>query len=330
MKSIRLLRLICKKLASKLLISFTLFIAVTFAVVQVRAAQREAQAEAEFPPEGQILDVGGTKVHAVVMGQGPDLVLIHGASGNTRDMTFSLAPRLAETYRVIVFDRPGLGYTDRIHADGSTLQQQAALLMQAARQLGAEKPIVMGQSYGGGVALAWASNYPDQVAALVPVAAVSNPWTTPLDPFYRVTSSWWGKALVVPLITAFVPQSRIDAAIVSVFPPQSAPQDYADHVGAALTLRRVSMRANADQRANLLSEIKLQVTEYHRITAPTEIVHGTADTTVGLSIHSEKLVDQIPDAVLTRLPGIGHMPHHVAEDDVIAAIDRAAARAGLR
>ena len=330
MKSIRQPRLICKKLASKLLISFALVVVAVVAVVQVRAGHREAQAEETFPPEGQIIDVNGIDVHAVVMGQGPDLVLIHGASGNTRDMTFSLAPRLAETYRVIVFDRPGLGYTERVDKDGSTLQQQAALLMQAARQLGAEKPIVMGQSYGGGVALAWASNYPDQVAALIPVASVSNPWTTPLDRFYRVTSSWWGKALVVPLITAFVPQSRIEAAIVSVFPPQSAPEGYADHVGAPLTLRRVSMRANADQRANLLSEILMQVTDYHRITAPTEIVHGTADTTVGLSIHSEKLVDQIPGAVLTRLPGIGHMPHLVAQDDVIAAIDRAAARAGLR
>jgi pimeloyl-ACP methyl ester carboxylesterase len=317
-------------LASKLFLFFAFCLIALVAVVQFRAARHETRAEAAFPPEGQILDVNGTAVHAVVMGAGPDLVLIHGASGNTRDMTFSLAPVLAERYRVIVFDRPGLGYTDRISTDGSSLPEQAELLMQAARQLGAHKPVVMGQSYGGAVALAWAIYHPDQIAALIPVAAVSNPWTTPLDPLYQITSSWWGSRFIVPLITAFVSDAYVERAIESVFPPQSAPTGYAEHVGAALTLRRVSMRANADQRAGLLRDILAQYTKYGRITAPTEIVHGTADTTVGLSIHSELLVDQITDAVLTRLQGIGHMPHHAAQEAVIAAIDRAAIRAGLR
>jgi pimeloyl-ACP methyl ester carboxylesterase len=317
-------------LAGKVLIALVLALAGFALLVSWRAARHEARAEAAYPPEGQVFAVGDTQVHAVVMGAGPDLVLIHGASGNTRDMTFSLAPRLADRYRVIVFDRPGLGYTDRISDRGSTIQQQAALLMQASRHLGADRPIVMGQSYGGAVALAWASNYPESVAALIPVSAVSNPWSTPLDPFYRITSSWWGSRFIVPLITAFVSDARVERAIESIFPPQDPPEGYAHHVGAALTLRRVSMWANADQRANLLAEIKVQVSEYGRILAPTEIVHGTADTTVGLSIHSEKLVRQITGAVLTRLDGIGHMPHHVAQDQVIDAIDRAAARAGLR
>ena len=43
----------------------------------------------------------------------------------------------------------------------------------------------------------------------------------------------------------------------------------------------------------------------------------------------EKLAQEAPDANLTTLPGIGHMPHHVAPDAVEAAIDRAAAKAGL-
>ena len=81
-----------------------------FAVlVAWRAARHEARAEASHPPIGQFVQVGETRVHATVMGDGPDLVLIHGASGNLRDMTFSLAPRLAEHYRVITLDRPGLG-----------------------------------------------------------------------------------------------------------------------------------------------------------------------------------------------------------------------------
>lgn len=313
----------------KALIYIAFAIAVFVAVVQIAASMREAQAVRDFPPEGQFLDVDGTQVHVVVMGSGPDLVLIHGASGNTRDMTFSLAPRLAERYRVIVFDRPGLGYTERLNSTGATLQQQARLLRAAARQLGAKRPIVMGQSYGGAVALAWAAHYPGDVAALVPVAAASNSWDAPLSTFYSVTSSRLGQALVVPLITAFVPNSVVKDAVEAVFEPQNAPEGYADHVGAPLTLRRVSLRANANQRANILNEIRELIPLYKNIIAPTEIVHGIADTTVGLQIHSANLVDQIDGATLTRLPGIGHMTHHAAQDAVVAAIDRAARRAGL-
>jgi pimeloyl-ACP methyl ester carboxylesterase len=115
--------------------------------------------------EGDFLTIDGHRVHYVVMGEGPDVVLVHGASGNTRDFTHALAGRLAERYRVIVMDRPGLGYTDRIDPQGASLAAQAGLLADAAAELGAERPIVFGHSYGGAVALAWALQRPDRSRA---------------------------------------------------------------------------------------------------------------------------------------------------------------------
>ena len=294
------------------------------------ASYREARAEERFPPEGQFLTVNGTRVHYVTKGDGPDIVLIHGASGNLRDFTFSLVDKLADRYRVTAFDRPGLGYTERVNPDGTTLIEQATLLADASDQLGLQKPMVLGQSYGGAVALAWAVERPDSLSALILLAAASNPWTSDLSLFYKVTSSSLGGATVVPALTAFVPNPVIDGAIESVFAPQKEPDGYAEHIGAPLTLRRDTLRANAKQRANLLNEIISLHTRYGTIDVPTEIVHGDADTTVGLSIHSIPLSQQITGANLTILEGIGHMPHHAAEPEVIAAIDRAAQRAGLR
>lgn len=315
------------------MIRWLIFAAVVFlavALVQWRARIAEAQAVQTFPPEGQFLDVDGVRVHALVKGSGPDLVLIHGASGNMRDFTFHMVDRLADRYRVIVFDRPGLGYTGRLGGEGSAIARQATLLQAAASKLGAEQPIVVGQSYGGAVALAWATGHPDTLSALVTLAAASHPWPTGLPLFYKVTSNLLGQALVVPLLTAFVPESYVQSAITGVFAPEDAPQGYAQHIGAPLTLRRESLRANANQRASLKEELRAQMSRYPQIAVPTEILHGDADTTVDLKIHSVPLAEAIPGANLTVLTGAGHMPQHTREDDVVAAIDRAAMRAGLR
>ncbi len=287
-------------------------------------------AEAAFPPEGHILDVDGIAVHAVVMGEGPDVVLIHGSSGNTRDMTFALAPILAQNFRVIVFDRPGLGYSESFNPNGETIIEQADILQRAAAQLGADKPIVSGQSYGGSVSLAWAVTRPDNISALVLIAPAAIPWETPLDGFNRLASTTAGNALALPLISSFIPDWYVTQALDRVFAPQAAPKGYAEHFGPGLTIRQGSMHANAKQRANLLDEITRLQPRYSEISVPTEIVHGTADDTVGLEWHSERLIDQIPGAELIELPGIGHMPQVVAAPEVAAAIYRAAQRAGLR
>ncbi len=318
----------------KLAVIVLALLAVFVAFTLWKARAHEARAEASHPPEGRILSVDGHRVHAVVMGpddraDAPDLVLIHGLSGNTRDFTHALAPALAARYRVIVFDRPGLGYSERINRTGATITQQAEVLSRAARKLGAERPIVLGHSYGGAVALAWAVHRPEALSALVLLSAPSQPWQRDLSWYYRLTSHPILGPIVIPLITAYVRDARVSATLDAIFAPQDPPPGYAAHVGAGLTLRRETLRANALQRANLLGEITALQPHYPRIARPVESVHGTADTTVGLDIHALPLTDQIDDARLTRLDGIGHMPHHVARPEVIAAIDRAAIRAGL-
>lgn len=316
-------------LAVRILLGLALLVLLGAVATLWKARQQEAAAEARHPPQGQLLDVEGHQVHAVVMGDGPDLVLIHGASGNTRDMTFRLAPALAQHFRVIVLDRPGLGYTDRINRTGATITQQAALLSGAARQLGAERPLVVGQSYGGAVALAWAVTQPDRLSGLVSISGASHPWDTGLSTYYKVLSHPWIGPLVIPLLTAWVPDRVVEDNLAEVFAPQPVPEGYAAHFGTGLTLRRHSLRANALQRANLLGEIEALTPRYPGIDTPIEIVHGDADTTVSPEIHARRLVEDVDGAHLKVLPGIGHMPQHVAVADVVAACLRAAERAGL-
>jgi pimeloyl-ACP methyl ester carboxylesterase len=304
-----------------------------------QSSARVVSAEREFPPEGQFIDVNGRQVHAVVRGSGPDLVLIHGAGGNAREFTFDFMDRLTDRYRVIVFDRPGLGFTDRTdekydsafttEAEGP--QEQAAMLQAAAAMIGADNPIVLGHSYGGSVALAWALNHPDNIAGVVNLAGPSHPWPGDLGAYYKVNGSTLGGAIVPPLIAAFATDARIEDAITCIFAPQAVPDGYAEHIGGPLTIRPDSFRANARQVNTLRPHIVAMAPRYaSELTLPIEILHGDLDTTVPLDIHSIPLRDAVPQAKLTVLTGVGHMPHHAEPQLVVDAIDRIAQHAGLR
>ncbi len=316
---------------------FLITVAAIAAFTQWRAGVREAQAVISHPPANEIVTVDGVEVHYKVIGQGPDLVLLHGASGNLNDFTMGFTDLLKDRYRIILFDRPGLGWTGRLPGYGGawnnaeeTPLEQAALLQKAADQIGVKDPIVLGHSFGGIVAIAWGLSRPETTAALVLVSAVSEPWPGELGWTYTVNGSTLGGAMFVPLITALVPQSYVAASIGSIFAPQTAPEGYAEHIGVGLTLRRESLRANAQQVNALRPHVVEMQKSYGTLRMPIEAVHGDADTTVPLAIHAKVLMGDVPNGNLTVLPGQGHMPQHTSAADVVAAIDRAAARAGLR
>ncbi|MGZ2257822.1 alpha/beta fold hydrolase [Roseobacter sp. A03A-229] len=316
----------------------TLICLVAIVAVQWRAAAREARTAEAFPPSGQLIADETREVHAKVMGEGPDLVLIHGASGSLREFTFALADRLKDRYRVILLDRPGLGWTDRassrveglLNRAAESPAEQAAMLQAAADALDVQNPIVLGHSFGGAVAMAWALSRPEETAAVVMVAGVSQPWPGELDWQYRIMDTALGDLLIPPLVSAFTPDSLIRSNVDSIFAPQTMPDGYLDHIGPRLALRRQTFRANAQQINSLRPHVVEMSKRYEGLAMPIEILHGTADEIVPMQIHSEPLSRQVPGAVLTRLEGVGHMPQHVAPDEVEAAIDRAAARAGLR
>ena len=154
------------------------------AYVESTNMRNNSAAMRQTPPSGQFLDVNGTQVHVHIEGSGPDLILVHGAGGSLRDFTFSMVDKLKDDFRVIAFDRPGHGYTQRIasRADlGETPAEQAGLLSTAAKQLGVKDAVLAGHSFGGAVSLAWVLDHPEQIRALVLLAGVSNEWEGELD-----------------------------------------------------------------------------------------------------------------------------------------------------
>lgn len=305
------------------------------AVTQIRAGRAEREAETRWPPVGQFVEARGLRIHYVQKGTGPDVVLLHGASGNLRDFTFNLVDLLARDYRVTAFDRPGLGYSTRadrftgaFNAKAETPQDQAAVLAAAATQLGIRRPIVVGHSFGGAVAMAWGLD--QEAAAVVSLGGAIMPWPGALDSQYQVLGNPIGGAVVPQFVTAWYSEDRAREAVARIFAPQSVPEGYLDHVGPGLSLRRDTIRANGRQVAALRPALVEMSQRYASMPVPVELLHGTADTTVGYEIHAVAAAKILPDVRVTPLDGVGHMPQHARPGAVAEAVRRAAERAGLR
>ena len=103
-------------------------VAGALAVAMMYVHIRARQAERDHPPQGQFVDVDGVRLHYVERGQGPALVLLHGNGLFASDCELSgLLENAAANYRVIAFDRPGFGYSDRPGSTSGTPEEQALL-----------------------------------------------------------------------------------------------------------------------------------------------------------------------------------------------------------
>jgi len=272
-----------------------------------------------------MIRVGDATVHAEVSGNGPDVVLIHGASGSTGDMA-DLAARLSDSYRVIRFDRPGLGYSSDLGKIGNSPLVQADYLRAAATQLGVQDPIVLGHSYGGAVAMAWALEDPAHTRAVVLLAGAVLPWDGGLDWLSRFASTPVGEATVEPAVAAFMPDWALDRVVTSLFAPNDPPPGYIPDTDAELAIRLPTIRANLRQLNALKSHLWLMAPHYQHLHMPIEIVHGLEDGIVDYHIESVQMT-ALPNVRVTAASGVGHMLHHVIPDEVVAAVDRAADRA---
>jgi len=306
----------------KALLLFALLAALLAGWLWLRAGRNEARAEAAFPPQGRFVEIDGRRLHLRISGRGPPVVLIHGASGNLRDMSFRLAPMLERRFTVIAPDRPGLGHSPAFAPGGESLREQVALMAAALERLGHARAYLLGQSYGGAVALQWALQRPEQVAGLVLVAAPSNPWEGGLAPLYRLNANPLLGPPLRLLIAAAAPRAVVMDSLAGIFAPQPVSPGYAEHVGLPLSLRRAQQKANALQVAGLKPQIAAMVPRYGGIPVPVVAIHGTADRVVQHDIHSRRLAGQIADLELIELEGEGHMPHQTRTEVVVAALER--------
>jgi len=129
--------------------------AAALAAAAVYNTYRARQVERQHPPLGRFIDVDGVRLHYLERGEGPPVVLLHGNVVTAEDWVLSgVLDLVAERHRVIAFDRPGYGFSERPQGSAWTAASQAELLLRAFAQLGIERPVVVGHSWGTNAALA--------------------------------------------------------------------------------------------------------------------------------------------------------------------------------
>ena len=144
----------------------------------------EAADAQAYPMPGQLIDVGGHRLHLNCTGTGsPTVVLEPGAGATSSDLGW-IAPALAHRTRVCVYDRAGRGWSEPAATpqDGAQIATDLHTLLHRGKVPGPY--VVAGHSFGGLYALTFAARYPDEVAGMVLVdsTAPAPPGTTPGTP----------------------------------------------------------------------------------------------------------------------------------------------------
>ena len=282
------------------------------------------QAEHANPPQGKFINIGDVKLHYRETGAGQPLVLLHGNGTMIQDYEISgLVDQASTNYRVITFDRPGFGCTNRPRTTVWTAHAQAKLLSEAFDRLSLVRPVVVGHSWGTQVALALALDHPEKVKSLVllsgyyfpgfrlDVFLLSPPALPVIGDLLRYTISPWVGRLIWPLI------------LKKLFGPSPVPKRFRAFP-TWMALRPSLLRAGAAESALMVPGAAALRRRYNELKLPVYIIAGEDDRIVNPHRQSARLHDSIPQSEFRLMAGVGHMVHHTACDQVMDLIEQAA------
>jgi pimeloyl-ACP methyl ester carboxylesterase len=114
-----------------------------------------------------VLD-SGLSLHYQQVGEGPDVVMVHGITGNLAVWHLHIVPALSDRFRVLTYDLRGHGYSGT-PATGYSADDMAGDLLGLVDGLGLERPALVGHSYGADITLYFAARNPGRVSRVVAI-----------------------------------------------------------------------------------------------------------------------------------------------------------------
>lgn len=293
------------------------------AAMAVFVQYRTRKAERENPPVGRFIEVDGVRLHYTERGQGQPLVLIHGNGTLMQDFDISgLVDMAAANYRVIVFDRPGYGYSERPRSHIWTPKAQADILFKALQRLNVQKPIVVGHSWGTLVAVELGLNNPDYLRSLILLSGYYYPSLRLDVPMAAQPAIPVIGDLMRYTISPLVGRMMWPLVLRKLFGPAEVPRRF-ERFPVWMSLRPSQLRASAGEAALMIPAAFKLRHRYQELTMPVTIMSGEDDRLINPEHNSVRLHEAVPHSELLLTPGAGHMLHHLVPHQVMAAIDAA-------
>lgn len=289
--------------------------------------QLAKKAERDNPAVGRFLDVDGVRLHYVERGSGEPLVLLHGNGSMIEDFESSgLIDLASKDYRVIVFDRPGFGHSDRPRNVVWTPDAQAELIRHALRRLNVTTATVLGHSWGASVAVALALKYPDLTRGLVLASGYYYPTARP-----DVVAMGMPALPLIGDILSHTLSPLISRAIwplmqAKIFGPRSVPEKFRAF-SKEMALRPSQIRASAAESALMIPDAFKLRNRYADLKMPVVIIAGEEDRLIDIETQSARLHSDISQSRFHRVAGNGHMIQQTATDQVMSAIREVASSA---
>ncbi len=283
---------------------------------------RASRAERDNPPVGRFVEVDGVRLHYIDEGKGSPVVLLHGNAVLLQDFIASgLIDRLAGRHRVIAFDRPGFGYSERPRSRMWSAENQADTIRHALERLGVDAPVVLGHSWGASVALSMALGGAPYVRGLVLLSGYYYPGVR-LDVALTAPAALpvLGDVLryTVSPITGRLLLKRMVAAM---FAPSPVPDRFFEVIAREMILRPSQIKAEAGDAAAMIPAAARLRDHYSALTIPVSIFAGAEDKIVDPQAHSVRLHQAVPQSSLVMVQGAGHMVHYAAAEQIVAAVD---------
>ena len=300
--------------------------AATVAALAVANHLIARRTERLHPPTGSFIDVDGVRLHYSDRGTGSPVVLIHGNAVTGADWNASgVADMLLRAdHRVIIFDRPGCGYSERPRGHLWTATQQADLLHKAIEMLGVKRPVVVGHSWGTIVALGLAQRHKADVAGLVLISGYYF-WTMRPDALLVA-------AAAVPVlgdvlrytISPLLGWLQMPLLKRAMFSPAAVPARFEATYSTGMALRPSQIRATSIDGVLMIPGALALRGDYEDMDLPVTIIAGAGDKIVFPS-RSAQLQEHIKGSSLEIVEGAGHMVHHIAPRQVVQAIEHVTA-----
>ena len=310
-----------------LIVLALVLLGITAAGLAIFSMRTARQVEQAVPPLGRFIEIDGGRIHYLDEGSGLPLLLIHGLAGQMRHFTYALLDRLKSDYRVVIVDRPGSGYSTRPADASAAIEAQAATIARFAQALGLQRPLLVGHSLGGAIALSFALHHPQAVGGLALLAPATHPQQQ-VPPVFRGLAIRSGLLRRLVAWTLAVPMSIAFGELVLkvVFGPDLVPADFTIKGGGLLALRPRSFISASRDLIAAVDNFGDMPARYGGLTIPVGILFGSGDRVLDPTAHGEALAKKLPAADFELIEGGGHMIPLTAADRCAALIARVARR----